>query len=347
MMNSQKRISDFGVQIGSMKSGKLNKITDVKGVKVGHHTVNDKNNKTGITFISPAPNIFENKLIAASHVINGFAKTTGLIQVDELGQLESPIVLTNTLSVGLVQNFLINYTIDEYAKKNIELKSFNAVVAECNDSFLNNIRNICFEYNDFIKAVCDARSDFSEGDVGSGKGMSCHGLKGGIGSASRMFKIDERIYTLGVLVLSNHGSLNDLTINGINAGKKITEKIGNMKQDDKGSIIVIFATDLPVTSRQLKRISKRAVIGINRLGSYMGNGSGEIVIGFSTAVNLDSRKDIQEIKIINESKIDPAFRAIAEATEEAILNSMITASKVVGYRGNTRYSLKDFIHLFN
>ncbi|MDK2951293.1 MAG: D-aminopeptidase [Kosmotogales bacterium] len=346
MMNSQKRISDFDIRIGSMKRGKLNKITDVKGVKVGHYTVDNENNKTGITFINPTSNIFENKLIAASHVINGFGKTTGLIQVDELGQLESPIVLTNTLSVGLVQNFLVNYTIDECEKKNIEVKTFNPVVAECNDGFLNNIRNICFEYNDFIKAVSDAKTDFLEGDIGSGKGMSCHGLKGGIGSASRMFKIDEHNYTLGVLVLSNHASLKDLTINGVGAGKKIIEKIECMEQEDKGSIIVIFATDLPTTSRQLKRISKRAIIGINRLGSYMGNGSGEIVIGFSTAVNLNSEKSIQEIKIINESKIDPAFRAIAEATEEAILNSMITASKVVGYRGNIRYSLRDFIHLF-
>ncbi len=349
-MINQKRISDLGIKIGDMQRGRYNKISDVKGVKVGHCTIDNERNKTGITFINPCiKNIFTNKLIASSYVINGFGKTTGLIQIDELGQLESPIVFTNTLSVGTVSNFLVKYYIDKCKSESIELLSFNPVIAECNDSSINDIRNIPFSYDDFLKAIEDQRKDFQEGDVGTGKGMICHGLKGGIGSSSRIFKINKQTYTLGVLVLTNHGLLKDLLIKGKRIGEIINNRItdqNHKEEEDKGSIIVVFATDLPASSRQLKRISKRAVVGINRLGSFIGNGSGEIVIGFSTGNKLYKESNIHDIKMINESIMDIPFRAIAESTEEAILNSMITSSDTIGYNKKKVYSLQNFLDYF-
>lgn len=347
-MAGQKRIEDYGIRIGELPKGKLNKITDVKGVGVGHFTVDTEENKTGVTVILPTEaNIYTNKLIASSYVLNGFGKSTGLIQLDELGILESIIALTNTLNVGLVQDALVEYTIESCAKAGVHVTTYNPVVCECNDSFLNNIQNRAIKKEHVYKAIEDAKEDFLEGDVGAGKGMSCHQLKGGIGSASRLVKLDGIEYTVGVLVLSNYGLLKDLTIAGKNIGRKLVEKIDVEKREDKGSIISIIATDIPLSSRQLRRICKRAAVGLARVGSYMGHGSGDIVIAFSTAnvIKHKEAKDIINIKVINEEKIDDVFRAVAECEEEAILNSMITANKVVGYKGNVREALKDYIHL--
>lgn len=346
-MPNQKRIEDYGIRIGELPKGRLNKITDVKGVRVGHFTIDTDENKTGVTVILPSEaNIYTNKLIASSYVINGFGKSTGLIQIDELGTLESIIALTNTLNVGLVSDALVEYTIEKCAKEGINITTYNPVVCECNDSFLNNIQNRAVRKDHVYKAIENAKVDFEEGDVGAGKGMSCYQLKGGIGSASRIVSLDGVPYTVGVLVLSNHGLLKDLTIVGKNIGRKLLEKIDVEKREDRGSIITIIATDIPLSARQMRRVCKRAVIGLSRTGSYMGHGSGEIVIGFSTGnvINIDSGKDIVDIRVINEERIDDIFRAVAECEEEAILNSMITADRVVGYNGNVREALKDYIH---
>jgi D-aminopeptidase len=346
-MPNQKRIEDYGIRIGELPKGRLNKITDVKGVRVGHFTIDTDENKTGVTVILPSEaNIYTNKLIASSYVINGFGKSTGLIQIDELGTLESIIALTNTLNVGLVSDALVVYTIEKCAKEGINITTYNPVVCECNDSFLNNIQNRAVRKDHVYKAIENAKADFEEGDVGAGKGMSCYQLKGGIGSASRIVNLDGVPYTVGVLVLSNHGLLKDLTIAGKNIGKNLSEKIDVEKREDRGSIITIIATDIPLSARQMRRVCKRAVIGLSRTGSYMGHGSGEIVIGFSTGnvINIDSGKDIVDIRVINEERIDDIFRAVAECEEEAILNSMITADRVVGYNGNVREALKDYIH---
>ena len=344
-MSEQKRIEDYNIKMGNLAKGKLNKITDVKGVKVGHCTIDDDRNKTGVTVvILSEKNIFKNKLIAAAYVFNGFGKTTGLIQIDELGTLETPIALTNTLNVGIVYDGIVEYMIQECKKDGTIIESINPIICECNDSGLNDIRNRAVNKNHVFEAINSACEDFEEGDVGAGKGTSCHQLKGGIGSASRTIDLDGKKYTVGVLVQSNYGLLEDFIINGNNIGKKISYKMAMEEEMDKGSIIMIVATDLPVSSRQLKRICKRTSIGLSKLGSYMGNGSGEIVIGFSTAniINSDERDDIFNIKMIKENKIDLAFRAVAEACEEAILNSMITAHSVRGYKGNIRRSLKEF-----
>ena len=345
-MSAQKRIEDYGVHIGKLPKGKLNKITDVKGVKVGHCTIDTEENKTGVTVILPSEhNIYSHKLVAASFVLNGFGKTQGLVQIDELGTLETPIALTNTLNLGLVHDAITEYMIHRCRQDHLDLRTVNPIICECHDGYLNNIQNRAVKKEHVFKAIADGREDFAEGDIGGGKGMTCHGLKGGIGSASRLVALNGHTYTLGVLVQSNHGMLEDLTIDGKKVGTLIAPKIAARETIEKGSIIIIIATDIPLCSRQLKRVCKRASVGIARVGSFIGHGSGDIIIGFSTAnvINHDETEDIVTHKVLNESSIDQVFRAVAEATEEAVLNSMVTARRVVGYKGHVRESLSVFI----
>jgi len=345
-MDKQKRIEDYNIRIGKLPKGKLNKITDVKGIKVGHCTIDNDDNKTGVTVILPSENnIFSNKYIAASYVLNGFGKTQGLIQIDELGTLESPIAFTNTLNVGIVNDAIVDYMLEICNRDSVEMESLNPVICECNDRYLNNIRKKAVKKEHVFNAIDNCSVDFEEGDVGGGKGMSCHELKGGIGSASRIIELDGKKFTLGVLVQSNHGLLEDLCINGKHVGEELAKKIDVLKVADRGSIIMIIATDVPLESRQLKRICKRASIGLCRLGSFVDHGSGEIAIAFSTANIIDHNelKDKISVEIINENKIDEMFRATAECVEEAVLNSMVTANSVIGYNGHVRESLKDYI----
>ena len=212
-MSKQKTIEDYGIKIGELPKGKLNKITDVKGLKVGHCTIDNDENKTCVTVILPIEeNIYLNKLVAATYVLNGYGKTIGLVQIDELGSLESIIALTNTLNVGLVHDAVVDYMIELCKKDNVELKTINPLICECNDSYLNNIQIRAVKKEHVYKAIENACIDFDQGDIGAGKGMSCHQLKGGIGTASRIITIDGQSFTLGVLVLSNHGRLKDFII---------------------------------------------------------------------------------------------------------------------------------------
>ncbi|MBF4693641.1 GNAT family N-acetyltransferase [Fusibacter ferrireducens] len=348
LSNYPERAHEMGIKIGSLERGALNKITDVAGIRVGHATLQSGAVQTGVTIIIPSEeDMFAHKMIAASHVINGFGKTTGLIQIDELGTLETPIALTNTLAVGRVQDALVDYMI---ASSEAKIKSINPVVGECNDSYLNDITHKSVQAYQVLEAIKEANVDFSEGAVGAGRGMSCHQLKGGIGSSSRCFNIGEEQYTLGVLVLSNHGLLADLIVDHSEIGSRIDalkSVQANEQAVDKGSCMIIVAMDLPVSDRQLKRICKRAVNGLARLGSYIGHGSGEVVIGFSTAnkMNLADKSKIKQYAFIDESQIDIAFRAVVEATEEAVLNSMLAAETVEGVNGHRRESLQSYIHL--
>ena len=346
-MTSQKKIRDYGVIVGEIPTGEKNSITDVKGLRVGNITLNKGDIKTGVTAILPHEgNIFREKVIASSHVINGFGKTMGTIQIEELGTIETPIILTNTLSIGVASDSLIDYMLKENEDICDKTGSVNPVVCECNDQYLNDIRGGHIKKEHILEAINQANYDFEEGAVGAGTGMSCYGLKGGIGSSSRVIELDDKPYTIGVLVLSNFGKKEDFLLNGIQVGKIISD-IDKSKEleEDKGSIIIILATDIPMTERQLKRVSKRAIIGLSRTGSYIGNGSGEVVIGFTTAnkVNHYEQNGIIEMKSFNENKIDTIFRAVGEATEEAILNSMICAETTIGKNGHTRYSLKEYI----
>lgn len=344
-MLKQKRIRDYGIKIGTLETGKLNAITDVQGVKVGHETIDNEFAKTGVTAILPhTGNLFKEKLVSASYIINGFGKSVGLIQIDELGQIETPILLTNTLNVGKVSDALIEYMLKDNKDIGITTGSINPVVCECNDSYLNNIRERYVKQDHVFKAIEKAESEFLEGDIGAGKGMKCYGYKGGIGSSSRLIKINNNHYTVGILVLSNFGKKEDLVINQ----NQIINKNKIDSEVEKGSIIFIVATDAPLSSRQLKRVIKRVEVGLHRTGSFMGNGSGEIVIGFSTANKIKHYETNEkiEINIWNENKIDFLFRAVAEASEEAILNSMITAKTVVGRDNHKVESLLDKINNF-
>lgn len=321
-----------------MKKGKLNAITDVKGVKVGHKTVSRGNHQTGVTVIIPGMhNLFYTKHNAAAHVINGFGKSQGLIQIDELGTLETPIALTNTLNVGLVHDALVEYTLNACQADGLDLPaSINPVVMECNDSYLNDIRKRVVGYAEVKEAIESASETFLQGAVGAGRGTVCYGMKGGIGSASRVFDIANETYTMGVLVQSNYGNMRDLQIEGSRIGQKLTDD----DECDKGSIIIVMATDLPLNFRQLKRVIKRASVGMARLGSYIGHGSGEMVLGFTTCdMHEKDAPAVRQVRELREDLINIAFRAIGECTEEAIVNSLHYATTVTG---NANHTVKCF-----
>ena len=342
-----KKIRDYGINIGNLPIGKNNSITDVEGVRVGHKTLDDGKVKTGVTAIIPHEgNIFKEKLIAASHVINGFGKSTGLMQIDELGTIETPIILTNTLSVGKAHESLVRYMLEDNEDIGRTTGTVNPIICECNDGKINDIRGLYIEQEHIYEAIDNAKTIFEEGSVGAGRGMMCYNLKGGVGSSSRILEIDNTKYTLGTLVLSNFGALEDFVLNGDHLGKDIIEKIENyVSLEDKGSIIIILATDIPLSSRQLKRVIKRVYPGISRTGSYTSNGSGEVAIGFSTAnrVNHYEEKGIINISIINEEKINDIFKAAVEATEEAILNSLVCSNRTLDREGKIVHSLKEFL----
>lgn len=331
------------LQIGCMKKGRLNSISDVRGVRVGHCTVDNDRHKTGVTVVMPCDDdIYRNKMVAASHVLNGFGKTAGLIQINELGSLETPIALTNTLNVGLVHDSMVEYMCSQAEKNGYEIKTVNPIVCECNDWNLNDVRRRAVGLNEVFTAIENASEIFDLGDVGAGKGMTCHGLKGGIGTASRTMELDGETFTVGVLALTNHGMLSDLMINGEKIGREIEKQI-HADAPDKGSCIMILATDLPVTSRQLGRIIRRCAVGLARLGSWIGHESGELMVGFSTANRIPQGATIMNARFIHENHIDNPFRAAAEATEEAVLRSMLEAGDVTGFDGAVRLSLKNFI----
>ncbi len=345
-MNDQKRIRDYNISIGSLPIGPLNAITDVEGVRVGHCTLNNGSVQTGVTAVLPTlNNVFQEKLFAAHYVINGFGKTTGLMQIEELGTLESPIILTNTLSVGTAYEALVRHMLKDNESIGGRDGTVNPIICECNDGYLNDIRGLHIKQKHVLEAITTANKEFTEGAVGAGRGMSCFQLKGGIGSSSRVFTIDDENYTLGTLVLSNFGRKDDLTIKDKNIGKLIAD-LENV--EDKGSIIMIIATDLPLLPHTLKRIAKRASIGLSRVGGYMGNGSGEVVIAFSTAITYpqNSEKSILTTQYLHQNKIDLVFRAVAESIEESVLNSMITAEPVEGFKQRKRDSLKNHIQLY-
>jgi D-aminopeptidase len=345
----QKRIRDYSIKIGNLPTGEKNSITDIKGVRVGHTTIHKGDINTGVTAIIPHEgDIFREKLMAAVHVINGFGKSTGLIQIEELGTLETPILLTNTFGVGTCVNQMIKYMLNHNSEIGKTTGTVNPIVFECNDSYLNDIRGMHVTENDASYALSSASIDFKEGSVGAGSGMSCYKLKGGIGSASRIVEIDNKKYTVGILVLTNMGLLEELIVGGEKTGQKIEEiKNASDNEADKGSLIIIIATDIPMSSRQLKRIARRAETGVSRTGNTIANGSGEIAIAFSTAQRLkhEDKDAVLELKILNEEKIDKVFTAVGECSEEAVLNSMITAEKTTGIESHNRDTLADYIHL--
>lgn len=348
------RIADWGVRVGALRPGKLNKITDVPGVRVGHATVEDARHHTGVTVVMPCEdNMFSRKLTAAAFVLNGFGKTQGLVQVGELGTLETPVALTNTLNVGLVHDALVTYMLGRCAAEGVAVRSINPVVGECNDAALNDIGDRPVRAEHVFAAIDAACRDFEEGCVGAGAGTVCHGLKGGIGSASRLLPIGGRTYTLGVLVQSNHGALGELTVRGRRIGEEIIaarrrragEKPRESEPLDRGSIMTVLATDLPVSDRQLGRVLRRCAAGLARCGSYFGHGSGDVMIGFTTAnrVPHEAAESVLTLRTLAEPLLETAFLAAADATEEAVLNSLICARETAAPDGRVFESLRRYL----
>ena len=336
---------ESGIKIGLGTPGPRNLITDVPGVKVGHVTVRDGADiNTGVTAILPHEgNMFQDKVMAASCVINGFGKTMGLVQVEELGTIETPIIMTNTLSIGTAANALIKYMLQQNEDIGVKTGTVNPLVCECNDGTLNDIRGLHVTEEHVFQALANCGEEFEEGVVGSGTGMCCLGLKGGIGSASRIVKLDDKEYTVGALVMSNFGGAGRLMIEGRHMGQEIKDKLE--AQQDKGSIIMLIATDIPLSERQLKRVARRAGVGLARTGSYYGNGSGDIAIAFTTANRVPhySKTAVMDMKMISDNKIDGVFDATAEAVEVAIISSLYHAETTTGRAGKVKYGLRDFL----
>ena len=347
-MNEQMRINDwldrYGLASGALPKGPRNAITDVAGVLVGHVTLAQGDAQTGVTAVVPAPgSLFQNKLIAASHVINGFGKSAGLVQIDELGTLETPIVLTNTLSVGDAWKGLSRWMIDRESAIGRTAGTVNPVVCECNDSFLNDSRAQFVTPEMVDQALAAAGADFDLGAVGAGRGMSCYQFKGGIGTASRVVTAGSRSYTLGALALTNFGEMAEFTLGGQPSGAEADALFKAEPLKEQGSCIVILAMDAPFTARQLKRLCKRATAGITRTGSTIGHGSGEIAIAFSTAQRVPmAAKGELTLRAMSDNDANLFFRAVIEAVNECVISSMLAADTVTGRAGHTRRSLREF-----
>ncbi|HEY0727464.1 MAG TPA: P1 family peptidase [Pyrinomonadaceae bacterium] len=346
------RARDVGIQTGVLSPGPLNAITDVNGVLVGHTTlIRGDNVRTGVTAILPhGGNLFREKVPGAVFVGNGFGKLAGSTQVNELGEIETPILLTSTLSVPRVADYLMDYMLA--LPGNEDVQSINPLVAETNDGYLNDIRGRHITRDDVFNAIKGAKGGaVAEGSVGAGTGTVAFGFKGGIGTASR--KLPQRLggFTVGVLVQSNFGGV--LTINGAPVGQELDRYYlrDDLKQsarqretkdtDADGSIIIVVATDAPVDARNLQRIAARAMMGLARTGSAGTNGSGDYAIAFSTAedvrvrtLNPNERNLPRSAKTLANDAMSPLFLAVIEATEEAIYNSLFKATTISG-KGRT------------
>lgn len=325
------------------KTGKMNLITDVPGIKVGHKTVKGEGNvNTGVTVILPhSGDVFHDKVMAATSVINGFGKSVGLVQIDELGTIESPIVMTNTLSTGTCLKAAQKYMIEKNPDIGVTTGTVNVVVTECNDAKINDIRGQHVTEQDFVDAIESADTVFEEGGVGAGTGMVSFGFKGGIGSSSRRVKIGGKNYTIGAIVLDNFGSTGYLVL----GGRYMTETVPPFTEEDKGSCIMLIGTDIPLSERQLKRVANRSAIALGRLGSYSANGSGDIAIAFTTANRIPHTKsdDVLKVRTIHEDCIDDVFKASVEAVEEAIVSALYHGERTTGFNGRTYYGLKELI----
>ncbi|MBE7640288.1 S58 family peptidase [Salegentibacter sp. BLCTC] len=340
VLNAQQRVEEIPLKIGVMQSGTLNAITDVEGVKVGHTTlIKGDSVRTGVTAILPhGENIFQQKVPAAVFVGNGFGKLAGSTQINELGNLETPIILTNTLNVPTAMDAVIKYTLN--LPENEDVRSVNAVVGETNDGYLNDIRGQHVKKADVISAIENAKNgSVTEGNVGAGTGTIAFGYKGGIGTASR--KLPESLggYTLGVLVQSNFGGV--LQIAGVPVGQKLGNYSfsNNLQNNVDGSCMIVVATDAPLSNRNLERLAKRAFLGLGKTGGIASNGSGDYIISFSTAKEMRIPYKIENKtltqKVVPNDLMSPLFMAAIEATEEAILNSLFMAETTTGFKGRT------------
>lgn len=341
---AQKSARNLGIKIGVLAPGKNNAITDVGGVRVGHVTIVEGNSiRTGVTAILPHEgNIFQDKVPAAIYVGNGFGKLAGSTQVMELGNLETPIVLTNTLNVATAVDAVVEYSLNQKGNENIQ--SVNAVVGETNDGYLNDIRGRHVKKQHVLDAIKNAKTGVvQEGNVGAGTGTVCFGFKGGIGTSSRVLPAKSGGYTIGVLVQTNFGGV--LQIDGVPVGEELKQYYLSDQLMDKadGSCMMVIATDAPVDARNLERMAKRAMMGLARTGGIASNGSGDYVIAFSTDASLrvkyDSNEPTQTSTILSNDEMSPLFMAVIEATEESVINSLFAGETTTGFEGHLVKSL--------
>ncbi len=333
-------LRQYGISIGVLDTGPNNSITDVRGVQIGHKTLIKKDYiRTGVTAILPhSGNLFQQKVPAGVHVGNGFGKLAGSTQIQELGNLETPIILTNTLSVPTAADALIDYTFTSDENKNV--RSVNPVVGETNDGYLNNIRGRHVSKEDVLETIRSANSGkVAQGNVGAGTGTIAFGFKGGIGSSSRKVPENRGGYTVGVLVQTNFGGV--LQIAGVPVGKELGKYYlsDQLNESPDGSCMIIVATDAPLGARNLERLAKRAMLGLAKTGGISSNGSGDYVIAFSTAESVRiphySEDSIQNQPELRNEGMSPLFMAAIEATEEAIVNSLFHAETMTGRDGHT------------
>ena len=332
------RFRDLGIDVGIFRTGKLNAITDVEGVRVGHVTlVHGEKVRTGVTAIVPhSGNLFQEKVPAAIYTGNGFGKLIGVTQIEELGEIETPILLTNTLSVWDVANGVVQYMLA--LPGNESVRSINPVVGETNDGWLNDIRGRNVKPEHSREAIENASpGSIQEGAVGAGTGTVCFGWKGGIGTSSRILPPSLGGFRVGVLVQTNFGGVLDIA--GVPVGKELQRHAfkAELTYPGDGSCIIVVATDAPLDRSQLKRLGKRATLALGRTGSSMSNGSGDYVIAFSTAKELrvgPNTDMIHQVPHLRQDALSPLFQAVVEATEEAVYNSLCKAVPVTGYQGH-------------
>jgi D-aminopeptidase len=335
--------------VGRLPSGPRGTIADVAGVTVGHATIAAGDLQTGVTVVRPHPgDPFLAKVPAAAVVINGFGKSAGLMQLNELGVLETPIALTTTLQVGTVAMAQVRAAIAAHPGLARTTTTVNPLVFECNDGYLSDVQALPVTEAHYVEALASAATEFARGAVGAGRGMSCFGLKGGVGTASRVVTAGGLPFTLGALVLANFGRLETLTVAGRPLGRVLGERLAarereSAPQRDQGSIIVVLATDAPLDHRQLRRVATRAAAGIGRTGSYYGHGSGDIALAFTTAATVphEAAAPVRETRVLAEIHLEALFEAAAEATEQAIVDALFAARTVTGFAGHTRYALTD------
>ncbi len=340
------RVREFGLKIGVLEPGPLNAITDVPGVRVGHRTlIQGDSIRTGVTAVVPHPgNVFQEKVPAGIYVANGYGKLTGYTQVEELGYLETPIILTNTLSVPEAAAALVDYILSLPGNERVE--SVNPVVGETNDGWLNDIRARAVKKEHVLEAIrAAAEGPVEEGAVGAGTGTTCFNFKGGIGTASRKLPANRGGWTVGLLVQTNFGGV--LQIKGLQVEELLKKETGAgdgpAAPAGDGSCLIVVATDAPLDSRNLKRLAKRALLGIARTGGYYSNGSGDYAIAFSTAPQVrlahGERSLTQKVELVRNEAMSALFQATAEASEEAILNSLFKARTMTGKDGRRAEAL--------
>jgi D-aminopeptidase len=349
------RARELGIPLGRFKPGRWNAITDVAGVRVGHSTivrgaagplrVGKGPVRTGVTAVLPNQGqVFVERVVGGGFILNGAGEVSGLTQVLEWGLLETPIFLTNTLSVGAVSDGAVKWMVERYPGIGAEHDVIIPVVGECDDSWLNDIAGRHVKQEHVAEALAAASDGpVAEGNVGGGTGMITCDFKAGIGTSSRKLPESMGGYTVGVLVMSNCGVRRQLRVGGLPVGEVLEARYREMprRKQDYGSIIAVIATDAPLITHQLNRLAKRAALGIGRVGSTAAHGSGEIVLAFSTAnrVPRETRKMVYRVKILLDQRLDPLYEAVIEATEEAILNSLCMARDASGANGNVVQAL--------